>query len=186
LPVLSATSCSIHSPSEARLGASATVSLSRPAAERGADERPEHQPGVFAVLLAASFGHRFAGGVDVAHGCADQRRRDEPEERQRREPAADVRRVQEDLAVSAFARQRVQRRPRIRHGDELPAGAFAEGVPHALPEVALHRRHFHRAAALARHEDPRAGGIHACRGRRNRLLVGGVEHDQLRMAGATP
>ena len=101
LPVLSATSCSIHRPSDARRGESTTVSLSRPSLGCGADERAELEPRIRVVLLTASFRHVLPAPAKLADRGADQRRRDESEERQRRKAPADVRRVQENLAVAA-------------------------------------------------------------------------------------
>ena len=114
---------------------------------------------------------------------ADQRRRHQSEERQRREASADVGRVDERVAIPACGGQLLERGAGIRDGDELPARLVAAGGGQPLPEEALHRRDFDRAAALAGDDDPGAFGVHPGGGLRDRALVGRVEHEQLRGAG---
>ena len=59
--------------------------------------------------------------------------------------------------------------------------AVAERRAHPLPEEPLHRRHFDRAAALARDEEPACAPDPSRAAARDRPLVGGVEHEQLGM-----
>ena len=73
---------------------------------RGADKGAELQPGIGQVLLAAPVGHRFARGEQTAGRSADEGRWNKAEQRQCRETAADVGRVDEDLAIPRGGAQR--------------------------------------------------------------------------------
>jgi hypothetical protein len=97
-PVLSATSCSNPQPEHAHRRRQQHRQLVAPGVRRRADERAEFEAGVLMVLLTASLGHVAAAAQQVADRRADERGRDEAEERQRREPAADVGRVHERVA----------------------------------------------------------------------------------------
>ena len=94
---------------------------------------------------------------------ADQRRGHQSEQRQRREPPADVGRVDERVAIPACGGELLERGAGIGDGDELPARLVAERRGQPLPEEALHRRDFDRAAALAGDDEPavRSGSIRA-------------------------
>ncbi len=106
---------------------------------RGSHERPQFQPGVGVIVLAASVRHRRARFQQRIEVRADDRRGDEAEQRQRRKPSADVRGIDERRAVTATLGELLQRRPGIGDGDEVTAGVRHRRAPHAVPEEALHR-----------------------------------------------
>ena len=148
--------------------------------DRRADERAELEAGVRVVLLPAPFGHRRARRQRVARGRADERRRHEPEERQRREPATDVGGIEEHLAIAASFGELLQRRARIGDGDELASRAPSPSASDmrdqkkrsidatsTVPPLLLATRN----SVLLR--------LHARRRARDRALVGRVEHEEL-------
>ena len=144
-----------------------------------AEEGAELQSRILTVLLTAAFGHCRAPREEVADRRADERARQEAEQRQRREAAADVGRIQEDVPVSSFLRERLQRGRGIRDRDEMAAGRCAEALGHPRPEQPLHRGRFDRGPALAGDDEPRALWFEPIDCRRDRRLVGRVHHDQL-------
>ena len=111
LPVLSATSCSIQSPSARSRRRQRDGELVAAFGSGDADEGAELEPGVLVVFLTASFSHVAARGEHVADRRADQRGGDETEERQRGEPPADVGRIEEHAPVAARVREVRERRP---------------------------------------------------------------------------
>ena len=128
LPVLSATSCSIHRPSARATGAAPPSACRGPSQRRCADERAELEAGVLRGSPAGSPPpcRRRRRAVSRA-GAADERGGDEAEQRQRREAPADVRRVDEHLAVAArLARAASSAVPGIGDGDEVASGRVAE------------------------------------------------------------
>src|SRR5205823_10622980 len=98
----------------------------------------------------AGWCHAVRGLQQIVDVCADECGGKEANERERREPSTDVRRVQERTAEAAVVRERLERRARIRDGDEPMAV-----VLRPLEEVRELRQRLDRAARLARNDEER-------------------------------
>ena len=123
--------------------------LSRPALPSLAELEPELETRV-AVLLVAGDRH-LRGGLEKAVDVdAHQRRRHDPEHRERRVAAADLRLAREDGAEAAFVREIVQLGAGI--GDRGELRAAAAGL---RPEVLELRARLDRRARLRGGEEER-------------------------------
>jgi hypothetical protein len=128
--------------------------------------------------------HAAAAFDERADIHADERRRHEPEERQHRIAAADVRRVHEHVAILLLGAERFEPRARIGDRDELRRRRRA-AVPGQLgPEMAFERIDFDRRSALARDDEERFGGPEPVRDALDRLLVGRVDDGELALGAS--
>ena len=141
------------------------------------------------VRLAAGAEHRGRGGQQRVEVEPDQRRRHEPDVGERRVAAADVRRVEEDLAEVVVVLDRVEALARVRDGGEEGAGTVidvvpdgVEGVLDALPLVGEEGVRLGRRAGLAGDDHQRPERVEVVQGRRDVGRVGRVEDAQREVA----
>src|SRR5579862_1562069 len=152
------------------------------------DRETQMEPGVVGRGgLPALAEHRRRGGEQGVEVDADERRRDEPDVGQRRVAAADLRRVQEDLAELIVVGDRFAAPARIGDGGEevaralVRAGTLESGV-HARPGVGHEGERLGRRAGLAGHDPEGLERVEVVDGRRDRRRIRGVEDPQVEVA----
>ncbi len=178
--MLSATSCSTHTPNGASEGDVRIVSLSRPLDACPPMNAPKARPGLF----ACSRRHASAiwpAGSSSARG--EPLLRDAPGPGRRvRAPSSGHRWSGGLMNVSRYPRP-PRSRPAACAGSVMamkcrPGDGMRRG--HQVPEVGLERRHLEGRPALARDDEAGLGGAETCGLAADSRLVGRVEHDKLR------
>ena len=161
LPSDSATSCSTHRPKDSIFASTTNVSLSRPCSrergERGAE--PEAAVAVDGRADRARLGGDARAVEQRLEVDAHQRRRDEPEVRQRAVAPADVGVVEERAPEAALGGERLERRAGVGDRDVLLA------VRALAPEVLEQRDRLDRAAGLRRDDEERRASRSTARSR---------------------